>query len=369
MLTEEQLSGGGQDGAVVVSVSDWPSRIVVPSRAVELLDGRALRIESDRIRVTIPAETLRKLWSRLSGDGSDAAGESIVLKSLPQDAEKLLAAASSRYGAILSATSELRQWSLELAGPEGRTIASLEGPIGLELLQDKSDPHRTGFYRLLPDGTLRFEKAAGGAWVAAEIKEAGLYGALSFDRAYADVPTGHWASDAIQSLTARLIVQGDGRGAFEPGRNVTRAEFAAMLVRALRLEGAEGDAGYSDVPADSRHAAELAQARHAGLAQGSGTGRFEPDRSIQRQEMAAMLIRAYALRAEQALPDGAAGTAFRDAARMAAWAKQAIGQAQALGLIEGAGNGRFLPDASGTRAEAARMIQRLLALLETGAAD
>lgn len=197
-----------------------------------------------------------------------------------------------------------------------------------------------------------------------KLEEAGVYGMLLFERSYTDVKAGHWAEGAIHSLTARLIVQGVGGQAFEPGRSVTRAEFAAMLARALRLEPSDGEAGYADVSPDSWHAAEIAQARQAGLTMGSAAGRFEPDRAIMRQEMAAMLVRAYAHRTERPLPDAPADAGFRDTAKLAAWAKQAIGQADSLGLIEGAGDGRFLPVASGTRAEAVVLIQRLLDLLE-----
>lgn len=365
VLTEEQLRGAGQEESrVVVSVSDWPSRIAFPDRAGELLDGRTLQIQSSRIRVSIPADTLRKLQSRLPGDESAAAGASLVLTSLPQDAEKLLAAAAVRYNARVQAAGELREWSLALVGQDGRTIAESDQPIGVELLQEGADPQRTGLYRLLPDGTLRFEGAAAGSWASMKLEEAGVYGMLLFERSYTDVKAGHWAEGAIHSLTARLIVQGVGGQAFEPGRSVTRAEFAAMLARALRLEPSDGEAGYADVSPDSWHAAEIAQVRQAGLTMGSAAGRFEPDRAIMRQEMAAMLVRAYAHRTERPLPDAPADAGFRDTAKLAAWAKQAIGQADSLGLIEGAGDGRFLPVASGTRAEAVVLIQRLLDLLE-----
>jgi hypothetical protein len=59
---------------------------------------------------------------------------------------------------------------------------------------------------------------------------------------------GHWAEDAILDMGARLIMGEDGR--FEPNRPMTRAEFAAVVVRALGLKTAnpaDGDLPFSDV--------------------------------------------------------------------------------------------------------------------------
>ena len=46
--------------------------------------------------------------------------------------------------------------------------------------------------------------------------------------------TGHWAKDAINSMGSRMIVTGDSNGNFNPDQNITRAEFAAIMVRGAR---------------------------------------------------------------------------------------------------------------------------------------
>ena len=77
---------------------------------------------------------------------------------------------------------------------------------------------------------------------------------------------------------------------FAPAQQVTRAEFAAMLVRLLDLK-AEGPAPFADV-ASSKWYAKAVSAQ-SGIVNGTSKDRFTPDAPIKRQEMAAMLVRAY----------------------------------------------------------------------------
>jgi len=97
---------------------------------------------------------------------------------------------------------------------------------------------------------------------------------------------------------------------------------------------------------------EKNQLSHSAYIQGYSDGTFRPDQAVRRAEMAALLTRA--------LPGSASGTgtaAYSDLPS-AAWAKQAISQATALGYMKGS-DGRFLPDKPITRAEMAAIVDRL----------
>ena len=83
---------------------------------------------------------------------------------------------------------------------------------------------------------------------------------------------------------------GDGSG-FCPFRSVTRAEMAAFLSRAFGLPDGP-DPGFSDVPDDLLHAADIARLAHAGITVGCSDGtRFCPSRVTTRGEMATFLNR------------------------------------------------------------------------------
>lgn len=53
-----------------------------------------------------------------------------------------------------------------------------------------------------------------------------------------DLPANHWANKEITALTEKNIVVGYPDGSFHPDENVTRAEFAAMAIKALGQEEA-----------------------------------------------------------------------------------------------------------------------------------
>ena len=68
--------------------------------------------------------------------------------------------------------------------------------------------------------------------------------------AYADVPSTHWAAQAIAQVTARGIMSGDRAGTFHPDRVLTRAEAVAVLNRLFGRRAVEGltESTFRDVP-------------------------------------------------------------------------------------------------------------------------
>ncbi len=101
---------------------------------------------------------------------------------------------------------------------------------------------------------------------------------------------GHIFENANNKLAEAGVTVGCRTGAYCPDRNLTRAEFATMAVRALGIPASGGDA-FSD---DNGHWAESAINTFAdvGLTVGCGTGRFCPERVLTREEAATFFLRA-----------------------------------------------------------------------------
>ncbi|CAH1217177.1 hypothetical protein PAECIP111892_04356 [Paenibacillus auburnensis] len=182
---------------------------------------------------------------------------------------------------------------------------------------------------------------------------------------FSDVSS-HWAKAEIELLASRLIVNGRASGSFAPQQTVSRAEFAAMLVRSLGLQPeAPAGAVFSDVAAGAWYAADAAAASGLGLVQGYADGTFRPDAPITRQQMAVMAARALKL-LQTASPGDAAPSAastpgsFSDAAGIASWAQEAVNTLTAGGIMRGLPSGSFAPEADTSRAEAAVILTRLL---------
>lgn len=81
---------------------------------------------------------------------------------------------------------------------------------------------------------------------------------------------------------------------FKAEKNVTRAEFASMIVRALNLEAsakslATVPTGFKDVPTNLWANGYIAVAKQQGIINGYPNGTFQPNRQISYQDMATML--------------------------------------------------------------------------------
>lgn len=170
---------------------------------------------------------------------------------------------------------------------------------------------------------------------------------------------GHWAESRIQEAVARGIVSGYPDGSFRPNGAVTRAEFAVMLTKGLKLSGSEAAAsGLNFTDRDSiRPWAQnaIVQALQAGIISGYEDGSFRPSRGVTRAEMMSMLARAAGLK-----PAVEAVTGFADDKEIPTWAKGAVAAMQEQGLISGRDGNRFAPLETATRAEAVTVILRLL---------
>ncbi|RJX41887.1 licheninase [Paenibacillus pinisoli] len=170
---------------------------------------------------------------------------------------------------------------------------------------------------------------------------------------------GHWAKGTIERAVALGLITGYPDGSFRPNGQVTREEFAHLIVKALGLKNEQAAPVLTDEAAVSGWAKESVQlAVKAGIIRGYEDGTFRPKALISRAEMAVMLGRAL-----NAAEQGNAQTTFADDASMPSWAKWAIDAMQKQGIMEGKGSGIFAANDKSTRAEAAKVILKVFDLL------
>jgi len=167
---------------------------------------------------------------------------------------------------------------------------------------------------------------------------------------------GHWAESDIKLAAAKGIVSGYPDGAFKPDHPVTRAEFVKMLAGAMKLEGSGATLTFTDHDQIGVWAKQaVAQAVQAGIVVGYSDGSFRPHAQITRAEMAMMIARALQLQLDaNALPG------FADDEAIPKWARGAVHAIRKVGIIDGRGDNRFVPNETATRAEAVVMLVRML---------
>nr|WP_269846494.1 S-layer homology domain-containing protein [Paenibacillus roseus] len=176
-------------------------------------------------------------------------------------------------------------------------------------------------------------------------------------------PVASWADEAIEALTKKGVLQGVAEGKFAPLKEVTRAEFIAMLVRAFDLLDAGAKVDFTDVEANVWYYGYVATAVEKGLIQGVGGNKFDPNRAITREEMAIMSANVLkAVKGKTATDASAALAKFKDQDSMAAYAKDAIALLTENKVINGMTATTFQPKGIANRAQAAVMINRMLGI-------
>ena len=179
--------------------------------------------------------------------------------------------------------------------------------------------------------------------------------------------TGHWAEAAVLDMGTRMIVRGTGDGGFDPDRPMTRAEFAAVIVRALGLKAPDPDdraLPFRDVKRQDWFSEAARTARAYGLVSGTGGSAFRPSDPITREQAMVIMAKAMAITglAEkiERLPDELVLGGYRDAGKVSVWARSEAALNLQAGIVTGRGDAELAPQAVITRAEVAVMAQRLL---------
>jgi len=167
----------------------------------------------------------------------------------------------------------------------------------------------------------------------------------------------HWAESEICKAAKLGIVEGASPYLFRPNGDVTRTEFAVMLLRTLRIEideeaGAVPFADRDTVPKWALQAIRTAVAK--GILSGYPDGTLRPLQKVNRSEMAAMVSKALKWKA-----GSERSPLFSDEASIPGWAKEYTAAARERGVLTGRDGNRFAPNELSTRAEAAVVLLRL----------
>ncbi len=158
----------------------------------------------------------------------------------------------------------------------------------------------------------------------------------------------HWAQKAIEQIVTLGAASGYPDGTFKPDRTITRAEFAAMLVKAWKLEPKTGQV-FADT-AGHWGKEYIATATAHGIVCGYADKMFGPDDPVTREQMALMIVKA------TQLADASGETAFADRTDVSVWAQNGVSAAIKAGIIKGYPDNTFKPKGNATRAEAVTVI-------------
>ncbi|MFX3650655.1 MAG: S-layer homology domain-containing protein [Paenibacillus sp.] len=180
---------------------------------------------------------------------------------------------------------------------------------------------------------------------------------------FQDVRT-HWAKAEVNDMGSRMVMEGTGEGMFNPDRDITRAEFAMVLVRGLGLKLDSSNNVFSDVATDAWYSHAINTAYEYQLIDGFRDGTFRPDETITREQAMNIMARAMDITGLKGkLPVQAGSTGLQkyiDISDSSVWANKGIAESVQAGIFSGRSDSKLAPKAHITRAEVATIVERLL---------
>ncbi|MCL1698514.1 MULTISPECIES: 5'-nucleotidase C-terminal domain-containing protein [unclassified Lysinibacillus] len=172
---------------------------------------------------------------------------------------------------------------------------------------------------------------------------------------FTDITKGSETEGYVRDLYYRDLTKGTTATTYSPNANLTRAQAASFIARALKLE-AKGQATFSDIanvnPATQKEITALAE---AGIVKGVN-GKFNPNTKVTRAQLALMFARAYNLQNDEKTGLKAD---FSDISKYNAETQNAIALMKDLKIVSGV-NGKFMPGNNATRAHMAKMLSNYI---------
>lgn len=178
---------------------------------------------------------------------------------------------------------------------------------------------------------------------------------------FSDLPTNHWAYQAVMEMAKRGILNGYSDGTFRANDNVTREEFAKMMVLALNLPITEPlMPTFKDIPKTwwSYKYVESAKAYLTGYRKTDGLY-FKGSKNAVREDMAYALVKAKGYE-NTSVDMTRLTTLFKDANSVTNDLKKYVLIAYEKGIIRGYTDGTFKPKGTLTRAEAAKLLYNVI---------
>ncbi len=139
------------------------------------------------------------------------------------------------------------------------------------------------------DNTFRPDNTITRAEVSKMISEA--YAIAQQQESFDDVADDHWAAGYIGGLEKNKVIEGYPGGLFKPEARITRAEFSAVIYRAMGDQGGSiPEDTFSDIDEHWGKTVILKLAKY-GVVKGYSDNTFKPDSEITRAEAVTMILR------------------------------------------------------------------------------
>lgn len=373
---EEKLAAEGQHVVLSVQVDD-KTDVVIGEMNGEMLRSMADKQAVFEIKTPYASYTLPAQHIDLQAI-SEQLGESVALQDIQLQVEaapatadmmKLVKSAAEKGGFTVVAPPvdfTVRAAYKDKIISVSKFNAFVERTI---TLPDDADLSRTLTGLVIePDGTFRhvptkIMKENGKAYARISSLTNSTYVVVSHPVSYTDVES-HWAKESVEDMGYRMAYEDPGADIFGPDQEITRAEFAALIVRGLGIRPETEAAPFSDVQTSDRYSSAINSAYAYRLISGFEDGTFRPKDKITREEAMVVVAKMMVitnLKAKLPAQDTEVVLQpFADADEVSGWARNSIADSIQAGIVSGRSGTELAPKANVTRAETAFIVRRLL---------
>jgi hypothetical protein len=371
-----KLAEEGQHAVVTIPVNTQSDVVVseLNGEMVKSMEGKqaVLEIRTDKATYTLPAE-------QINIDAISAQiGQSVALQDIkvrieiatsPADTVRVVENAADKG----SFTIVLPPMDFKVTAVYGDTtvdVATFNAYVERMIaIPEGVDPNRitTGVV-VEPDGASRHVPTKvvlidGKYYAVINSLTNSTYSVVWHPLEFTDVAN-HWAKDAVNNMGSRMVVSGVGDGLYNPNEDITRAEFAEIIVRGLGLKPIQETVSFPDVSASAWYSSAVATAHSYKLISGFEDGTFRPGDKITREQAMMVIAKAMEITGLKGkLPVKSVDEVlqqFTDRADASNWALGSILHNIQAGVVTGRSSTVLAPRANITRAEVAAIVQNLL---------
>ncbi|WP_342352581.1 S-layer homology domain-containing protein, partial [Paenibacillus castaneae] len=373
---DEKLSAEGLHAVVTVPVNLKSDAVVAElnGQMIKNMEDKlaVLEIKTERATYTLPAEQINIKAI------SDLLGKNVLLQDIKIEIEVAVPVNSTVK--IVENAAVKGEFSIVIP-PLDFTVKAISGTTVIDVskfdayvgrtiaLPDGVDPNKitTGVV-VESDGSVRHVPTKvitidGKYYAVVNSLTNSTYSIVWHPLEFKDVAK-HWSKEAVNDMGSRMVINGIGNDLFNPNEDITRAEFAAIIVRGLGLKLENGELPFSDVKSSDWYASVIQTAYSYNLINGFTDGTFRPNDKITREQAMAIIAKAMKiteLAAKLAAKDASEVLSpFNDYKKISLWARDSIADCLQAGIVSGRSSALIAPKENITRAEVAAIVQRLL---------
>ncbi|ANY67323.1 hypothetical protein BBD42_13190 [Paenibacillus sp. BIHB 4019] len=376
-LLEQKLATEGQGAIITIPLLGNSSNVVIGELTGQMIKNMeqkqaVLELKTDRATYTVPAQQINiDAISKQLGQTVSLNDIKLRLEigTLTDNMMKIVQGSADKGGFTLAAPS--LDFAVSAAYnnqiiPITKFSAYVERTVALPAGIDP-DKITTGIV-VEPDGTVRHVPTKvledkGQYFAKINSLTNSAYSIIWHPLEFTDVAN-HWAKESVNDMGSRLVINGTGNELFSPNQDITRAEFAAIIVRGLGLKLENSASSFTDVRSADWYGTAVQTASAYGLIKGFEDGSFRPNDKITREQAMAIIAKAMKITGlKDKLPAAESAVLlgrYADAAKTSAWATEGIADVLQAEIVTGRSDTQLAPKANMTRAEVAVIIERLL---------